>query len=112
MTSEGIRFTDILTTASAIANYLGVNEVVAAHLLKAIAILDGTKTMDELGRPVSPLVPRPRGGPSASSAVREFAQRWFAELGSDPLAEIDADALAQLQAELAGVEADVRAPLL
>ena len=100
MSTGGIRFTDVLTTASAIANYLGVNEVTPAHLVDAIAILEGSRTMEDLGRAVSPFVPRPRSGPTAAAAVRELAQRWFASLGSDPLAEMDAGALERLRADL------------
>ena len=112
MTSDGIRFTDILTTASAIANYLGVNEVLAGHLLDALSIIEGTRQMEELGRAVSPLVPRPRSGPSASAEVRELAQRWFALLGSDPLAQVDGDALNRLREELARLTRHAGASLL
>ena len=103
MSADAIRFTDILTTASAIANYLGVSEVTAAHLLDSVAILEGAKTMDDLGRPVSPLVPRPRGGPGATDEVRQLAQRWFASLGSDPLAELDLAALERLRHDVAAL---------
>ena len=112
MTIEGFRFTDILTTASAIANYLGVNEVTATHLLDAIAIIEGSKQMADLGRAVSPLVPRPQSGPTASNEVREVAQRWFALLGSDPLAEMDCDARSQLQEELTQLTRHTGSPLL
>ena len=39
MADEPLRFADILTTASAVANYLGVAEVSAAHLVESVALL-------------------------------------------------------------------------
>ncbi len=104
MSDERIRFTDILTTGTAVATYLGAREVTAAHLRDAVAILQGTKPMEDLGRPVSPLIPRPPSGPGATAGVRELAQRWFATLGGDPQAELDSDQLATLLAELATID--------
>lgn len=100
MSDEPIRFTDILTTGTAVANYLGAREVTGAHLRDAIAILQGTKPMGDLGRPVSPLINRGPTGPGATAAVRDLAQRWFATLGADPAAELDAAALTTLISEL------------
>lgn len=96
-----MRLADILTTASAIANYTGELNVSPIHLLHAIDILAGEKTIDDLGRPVSPLIPRPPGStPGADPAVRDLAQRWFAESGNDINAELDDFALARLRTEL------------
>lgn len=103
---DGIRFVDILTTASAVANYLAQPDVTAVHLLDAIAILAGEKTLADLGRPVSPLVPRgPRGqAAGADPAVRTLVQRWWAELGEDTAANLDADATARLREELERID--------
>ena len=98
-----IRFSDILTTASAVADYLGEADVRAIHLLDAVAILLNEKTIDELGRPLSPLVRRsPR--PGASDAVKGLVQRWFEELGSDAHAELDADMLRRFREEASAAE--------
>ncbi|MFN0146420.1 MAG: hypothetical protein ACKVT1_07925 [Dehalococcoidia bacterium] len=97
---EAVRFADVLTTASAIANYHGLPDVTAVHLLDAIAVLRGAKSMADLGRPVSPLVPRSRtaaGG--VEPAVKALIQRWHARLGS-PGAVLSEDALAQFAADL------------
>lgn len=94
-----MRFTDILTTASAVANYTGSPTVTAVHLLDAVAILLGTKTMEELGRPRSPLARVPGQG-GVAPAVKELAQRWWADLGGDVRAEIDHAGLTRLLAEL------------
>lgn len=106
MADEPLRFADILTTASAVANYLGQPTVTARHLLDAVAILREEKDLDDLGRPVSPLVSRamgPRG--DVEPAVRELAQRWFAKLGSSVAAELSSDQLTDLLAELAALAA-------
>jgi len=105
---EPIRFVDILTTASAVANYLGQPTVRAQHLLEAIAILRDEKTMEDLGRPVSPFL-RSALGPQgdAEPPVRELAQRWFAQLGSDINAHVSGAELDTLIAEIqALVEAE------
>ncbi len=99
---EPIRFVDILTTASAVSNYLAQPDVSAAHLLDAIAILAGEKSLADLGRPISPLVPRnPRGqAAGADPAVRTLTQRWWSELHEDITAELDASTLVRLRDEL------------
>lgn len=80
----GLRLTEVLTTASAVANYLGVPQVNASHMLSAVAILREEMTLDDLGRPQSPLVSRMTGaGSGAEPAARELAQRWFARFGKD-----------------------------
>lgn len=104
---EPVRFADILTTASAAANYLGESHVVPQHLLYAIAILRETMTLEDLGRAVSPLVRRtpPGMGGTVDPKVRELAQRWFEALGSDAEARISSEQLAELIAELEGLGA-------
>lgn len=96
---DPLRFADILTTASAVANYHGVPDVTATHLLDAIAILREEKSLDDLGRPVSPLVPR-RPGAGVDPPVRDLVQRWWHTLGEDVNATLTAPALASLTAEL------------
>lgn len=98
----GLRFLDILTTASAVANYLGVADVTPEHVRAAIALLRDEKTLDDLGRPLSPLVRRAPAGMAggADKRVRELAQRWYAELGAGPEAEVTDEALSRLIAEL------------
>ena len=99
--TERLRLTEILTTSSAVANYVGAPSVAAGHVLSAIGILQGTVSLDDLGRPQSPMLSRVTGaGRGAEAAVREIAQRWFAELGGGPWAEMDEEQLAEFEAEL------------
>jgi hypothetical protein len=108
-----LRFTDILTTASAVANYVGSPTVTANHILDAIAILTGEKNMDSLGRGVSPLVRRgpPGHAGSADPAIRDLAQRWFAELGNDVTATLPPTSLETLKTELRALNAHQDSPL-
>ena len=109
MEPGAIRFLDILTTASAVANYVGVADVTPAHVRDAIAILRGEKTLDDLGRPLSPLVRRAPPGTAggADARVRDLARRWYASLGDDPAAELST---AQLEALIAELDALAQAP--
>jgi hypothetical protein len=86
-----VRFTDILTTASAVANYRGSPEVLAEHILDAIEIVAGGKSVEDLGRPLSPLVRRPQGG--SEPRLRDLVQRWYTSLGGEVTAEIDGEEL-------------------
>lgn len=103
---EPLRFTDILTTASAVANYMGQADVSANHVLHAIAILRGEESMESLGRPVSPLVPRPPGRGGSDPRVREVARRWFDRLGGEVSAELDEAQLAELERDLAAIASE------
>lgn len=101
---EGLRLSEILTTSSAVANYRGVQNVRARDVLDAVAMLRGEKTLDDLGRPLSPIVSRISGaGSGATEGVRELAQRWFAVLGEDPRAELDDEQLREFELELAAL---------
>ena len=89
---ESIRLSEILTTASAVANFLGAVDVAPAHLLQAVGVLRGELALEDLGRPMSPLVARvARASSGATPEVREFAQRWFQTLGGDVSAEFSAE---------------------
>jgi hypothetical protein len=99
--AEALRLTEILTTSSAVANYLGARTVEAQHLLLAIAILQGSKTLDDLGRPQSPLISRVTGaGSGVAEEVQELAQRWFAAFEGDVLREFREGELDELVEEL------------
>ena len=101
------RLAEILTTASAVANYLGAHDVSAAHLLAAIDILEGKKTLDDLGRPLSPLLTRATGaGSGVEDAIKVLAQRWLSILGGDVQAEFDEEQLALLRSELVSLSGD------
>ncbi len=106
----GLRFTDILTNASAIADFVGEQNVTARHMLDAVAVLQDEKTMDDFGKPVSPMLRRLRGPGGADPRVRELAQRWFALLGSDLAAELSGEQLASLLAELHEMTAASESP--
>ena len=107
-TAEPLRFADILTTGSAVANYLGEATVIAQHLLAGIAILKGEMTLEDLGRAISPLVRRtpPGIGSAVDPPIRELAQRWFAALGSDADATMSAPQLEQLIFDLERLRRD------
>lgn len=81
------------------ANYLGQPAVTAAHMLDAIAILREEKGLEDLGRPVSPLVPR-GGQRGVDPEVRDLVQRWWVELGEDMSAELDRVSVERLMEEL------------
>ncbi len=101
MPGPGIRFTDILTTASSVASYLAAPDVTARHMLDAFDILEGRVKLEDLGRARSPLAPLPpslHGG--AEPAVRELAQRWFERLGHDPESLLDAGQVETMRTEL------------
>ena len=103
---NALRLTEILTTSSAVANFLGAREVSADHVLSAIGILRGEKNLDDLGRPQSPMLSRATGaGSGAEEAVKELAQRWFARLGGDVLAELDEGLLSEFEGELRTISA-------
>ena len=102
-TEDALRFADILTTASAVANYLGESDVAPGHLLHAVALLRGAKTMEDLGRALSPLVRRP-GRAGVTPEVREFTQRWFAALGGDANATLGADSVESFVAALRAMD--------
>ncbi|MGH2609015.1 MAG: hypothetical protein ACRDHF_07980 [Tepidiformaceae bacterium] len=101
--ATSLRFADILTTASAVADYLGHEDVTARHVLDAISILEGSRQLEDLGRAVSPLVPR-RGERGVDPAVRELVQRWWRELGEDVNAELDVVGVKMLVQELGEIE--------
>jgi hypothetical protein len=69
------------------------------HVLIAIEMLQGKLTFEDLGRPVSPLVPR-QGERGSDPRLRELAQRWWRDLGEDVNAELDDDAVERLRDEL------------
>ncbi len=98
---EAPSLADILTTASAVAHFLGSQAILAEHLATALAIQRGQMTMDELGKPLSPLVQRyPRGaGPGVAPAVQALVQRWFAELGT-ATAPLSEEQMERLRGEL------------
>ena len=109
--SDGLRLTEILTTASAAANYQGAPTVEAEHLRIAIELLTGRLTMEDLGRPQSPLVARmTKAGSGVAPEVKELAGRWFARLGDDPLAEFDEARLAEFTAEISTLKLGSTSP--
>ena len=95
---------DVLTTASAVAHFMGGQGIRAEHLANALAIQRGRMTMDDLGKPLSPLVPRyPRGaGPGVDPAVQALVQRWFADLGT-ATAPLSEEQMERLRDELAAL---------
>lgn len=102
MPDDNITLAEILTTASAVANYLGAVDVSADHVAHSVAILLGELTMQDLGRPLSPLVRRlpPGQAGGADPAIRDLAGRWFTELGGDVTASLTAAQLSQFRDEV------------
>ena len=108
--TDALRLTDVLTTSSAIANYLGVRTIEPSHLLAAVDVLTGKATLDDLGRPLSPMVSRvTKAGSTVAPEIQALAQRWFAELGGDPLGEFDADSLSRFVDEVRALS-DAKGP--
>ncbi|GAB4327027.1 MAG: hypothetical protein Kow0010_10370 [Dehalococcoidia bacterium] len=97
---EPVRFVDVLTTASAVAHYRGHGTVTAAHLADALSIVLGEKSMEDLGRPASPMLRHGETGVDVSPAVRELAMHWFDALGNDPAATLDEGQVEELRREL------------
>lgn len=98
---DRLRLTDILTTASATANFTGERDVQLQHLLIAIDLLQGRKTLDDLGRPLSPLVSRMTGaGTGATEQVKALAQLWFERQHGDAMHELSTGELDELEAEI------------
>jgi hypothetical protein len=85
-----------------VADYRGQAMVSAEHLLTAIEMLRGRVTLEDLGRPVSPLVPRP-GQRGSEADVRELVQRWWKELGEDVNATVGGEGLERLVEELRAI---------
>ncbi len=103
---DRLRLTDILTTSAAVANFIGDREVGARHMLLAIAVLKGEKSLDDLGRPLSPLVSRMTGaGSGATDGVRLLAQRWFAQQHGDVRYEFSAEQLQELEEDISRLAA-------
>jgi len=95
-----LRFVDVLTTSSAVTSFLGAAETTAGHLIAAVAILQGELTVEDLGRPVSPLLRAARGPQSVEPAVRALVQSWFQRVGGSGEAEIGGEQLQLFVAEL------------
>ncbi|MEX0781443.1 MAG: hypothetical protein WD557_02260 [Dehalococcoidia bacterium] len=74
----------------------------AEHVLAAIEMLRGNIRLEDLGRPVSPLVPRPpeRG---TEPHLRDLVQRWWRDLGEDVNAVVDGAGVERLIAELGAI---------
>ena len=47
---ERIRFVDLLTMASAVAGYLGAQELTPEHVVAALDVLEGSMNLEDLGR--------------------------------------------------------------
>ena len=104
---EGLRLAEILTTSTAVANFLGAPDVSPRHVLSAVEMLTGRKTLDDLGRPQSPLLSRVTGaGSGVDPVVKALAQEWVTKLGGDARAELDDKALAEFEAELRTLESE------
>lgn len=99
-----IRFTDILTTANALATYLGDPVVVPNHLIEAVAILREEKGLEDFGPGMSPMIPRSPGGAVVRPDVRDLTQRWFKAHGSDPLVRLEDGAVDEFVEDLLTLE--------
>ncbi len=102
MTAEGsgLRFADILTTAAAVADYMGVADVSGEHLLAAMNILLEDLQLEDMGRPVSPMLRRNGQEKGVEPAVKELVKRWFARVGTDINARLDAALLDEFRDEI------------
>jgi hypothetical protein len=96
----GLRFADILTTAAAVADYMGVPDVSGDHVLAAINILLEERQLEDMGRPVSPMLRRHGQEKGVEPGVRELVQRWFARLDGDVNAKLDTTLLAEFKQDI------------
>lgn len=102
--TDQLRLTEVLTTSTSVATYLGQPTVEPTHLLLAVKVLLGETTMDNLGRPQSPLLIRVSGaGSTVAPDVRDLAQRWFARFDHNPLREFTPAELDEFVAEVSGL---------
>ena len=102
--------TDILTTSAAVADYIGADTVAPNHVLMAVAVLNGERGMEDLGRARSPLVPRRPGSGAVEPALRELSRRWYEQLGSDVRATLTAAQLTEFVAEVEALASASDAP--
>lgn len=97
---DDLRFLDVLTTATALTNHLGASLTTAEHLLLAVDILRGTRTIESLGQQQSPLLRARRPEPGVDGALRELVQRWFERVGGRGDVVLAGDDLAQFLRDL------------
>jgi hypothetical protein len=103
-----IRLTDVLSNAAAIADMESAPSVEPGHLLRAMQHLRTGSAVE----PEAVRSPLGRGGRRAqvTPEVRKLAQRWFTALGRDPVAELTASQLDELEADLRQIEAGTGPP--
>ncbi|MGD9932983.1 MAG: hypothetical protein AB7T37_04620 [Dehalococcoidia bacterium] len=106
-----ISFTDILTTSASVASYLGAAHVAPEHVQHAIALLLEETVLEDIGRPLPPLVPRPAPGP-ATPGVRHLAQRWISGLGSDPARTLTGSELRSIRDEISALIDGAESPAI
>lgn len=99
-TNTGARFADILTTAAAVADYMGVPDVAPGHVLTALEILTEDRKLEEMGRPVSPMLRRHGEEKGVEPALREVIQTWFARLSGDVNAVVSGELLIKFRNEV------------
>ncbi len=80
------------------ADYVGASAIGPDHVIASLDILEGKATMEEQGRPVSPLLRR--GRPEPTAEVRGVVQRWFDDLGSDVSAQLSPESAEELRKEM------------
>lgn len=102
---EPLRLTEVLTTSTAVATYLGHPAVAPFHVLSAIRILQGEASIEDLGRPQSPLLTRATGAASqVAPEVQALAQRWFTRFDEDITREFTETELTEFLKEVESLE--------
>ena len=99
-----VRFTDVLTMATSITNFLGEGLVEPKHAVLALDVLEGARSLESLGRPLSPLVRRAPGGPAVDDRLKLLVQQWWNDLGATPDAELTSAVRRRLRDALAALE--------
>lgn len=99
-----IRFTDILTTATALAHYLGDSEITTFHLTEAVALLRAQRTLEDYGPGRSPMIPRDPGGAMVGPQLRDLTQAWFKRMGSNPTTELEDRAVEEFLDDLRALD--------
>jgi hypothetical protein len=101
-----IRLTDVLSNAAAIADMEAAPNVEAGHLLRALEHLRSGRALQP-GTARSPLG-RGQRRAEVTPEVRNLAQHWYARLGRDPVAELSAAQLDELEGDLRQIELATR----
>lgn len=97
---EDIRFTDILTTSTSVANFLRASLVEKSHMIAAIDLLEEKISPEDLGTPQPFLGSRPGAGPGVAPEIAAMVRKWWDSLGQDPQAVMSGEKMDAFRREI------------